>query len=151
MNELVNIELLEKNTNNFERFSSLVNELDSAYIPQISSLVCITEYINKLFSMAEILLLRYNQLDIGTCVIYINDEQSKTAYISSIGILPKYQHYGFGTELINASLDRVLDKGFIAVELEVFNENMKAYDFYIKNGFIIKETRALSLILRKIL
>ncbi len=145
----IKIEVVNKSNLTVDCLFKLLSKLDSAYIPSISSLVDIEEYSNKLYTFADLLILKNNGLEIGICALYANNYENKIAYISSIGILPEYQGYGFGSKLVNAAFELVSQKGFLYVDLEVYKENIKAYKFYLKNGFELQIKNGKSLILRK--
>lgn len=65
--------------------------------------------------------------------------------LSAINIDPKYQNNGFGEKL----LDHMKEK-FALMYISIFSENTKAFDFLVKNGFEVVETKTDSLTKKKI-
>ena len=57
-------------------------------------------------------------------------------YIQSLSISRKYQRMGYGERLSKYCINRVLDKGYVCVELNVLQGNIKAESLYKKLGFI---------------
>ncbi|MCD8203805.1 MAG: ribosomal protein S18-alanine N-acetyltransferase [Coprobacillus sp.] len=65
-----------------------------------------------------------------------------SATIAQIATHPNYQKMGVGTALMNDIFDDCYAKKIQTITLEVRENNKKAFDFYIKNGFkevLIKE------------
>ena len=57
-------------------------------------------------------------------------------YIQSLGISKKHQRQGFGEKLSKYCINKILDKGFACVELNVLQGNTKAERLYKKLGFV---------------
>jgi len=55
-----------------------------------------------------------------------------------LGISPKYQGHGYGKEMLNLLLEKLLSMDINNIILEVDSENNRAYNLYTKNGFKIK-------------
>ena len=71
----------------------------------------------------------------GYCAIYINDYDTKTAYITLIATEKSHQRMGVGKALLERCEEETLKKGFSKIKLEVKKENTNAIHFYQKNGF----------------
>lgn len=56
-------------------------------------------------------------------------------YIQSLSIAKKYQRQGYGEILSKYCINRILDKSYTCVELNVLNGNSKAEALYKKLGF----------------
>ncbi len=80
----------------------------------------------------------------GEVIGFISIKQ--TMELSAINIDPKYQNNGFGEKL----LDHMKEK-FALMYISIFSENTKAFDFLVKNGFEVVETKTDSLTKKKIL
>lgn len=72
---------------------------------------------------------------IGMLAMYANDQQSKEAYISLIGIENEYQGYHLGEILLELAIIYAKKVGMSSIKLEVNSKNEKAIKFYKKNGF----------------
>lgn len=78
----------------------------------------------------------YNRDEIAGFVgYYTNEIINKTGYLSTIVVSPNYQRKGVGTVLLNECLADCRNKGMIRCRLEVDKENLKAIQFYLRNGF----------------
>lgn len=67
---------------------------------------------------------------VGFCVIYANDQNTKKAYISQLGVKQEFQGLGVGKLLINEAIRIALDQGMKELGLEVRKDNDKAIQFY---------------------
>lgn len=75
----------------------------------------------------------------GYVAFYANDVETKTAYISNIGVLEEYQEKGIGGDLLDVVIDNAQKEGMCKIRLEVLNSNEKAIDFYRHKGFSFAE------------
>ena len=55
-----------------------------------------------------------------------------------MGISPKYQGQGYGKEILNLLIEKMMDMDINDILLEVDSENHVAYNLYTKSGFEIK-------------
>lgn len=56
-------------------------------------------------------------------------------YIQSLSISEKYQHQGYGEKLLKYCINKILDEGYLYVELDVLQGNVKAENLFRKLGF----------------
>ncbi|GAB5413438.1 MAG: hypothetical protein Cons2KO_10410 [Congregibacter sp.] len=122
-------------TSNRERILQFLNVVDKDFAPALSSRVDLGKYADKLAGDATNLFAVADGLDIAHAAFYCNDEQSKVAYLSSIGVLPRFQRSGVAGRLLEECLRRCFAKDMRRIELEVNAENKKAIRFYKKHGF----------------
>lgn len=57
-------------------------------------------------------------------------------YIQSLSIASDYQRQGYGTKLTKYAINRILDKGYSSVELNILPGNIEAQYLYKKLGFV---------------
>ncbi len=57
-------------------------------------------------------------------------------YIQSLSIASDYQRQGYGTKLTKYAINRILDKGYSSVELNILPGNIEAEYLYKKLGFV---------------
>ena len=57
------------------------------------------------------------------------------AHITNIAVMADYRQTGVGQNIINAMLALALEKGCVAMTLEVRGDNQPAINFYLKNQF----------------
>ncbi len=60
-------------------------------------------------------------------------------WIGSIGISKSHQNRGYGKMLLNQSMGYLYSLGVDIIEMMVADSNIKAYELYIKTGFLKKE------------
>ena len=70
---------------------------------------------------------------VGLCAYYDNVPQS--AFISMLVINSRYQKCGHGTKLLHEVIQRCREKKIPFLRLEVAEDNRKAMELYIQNGF----------------
>ena len=117
----------------YERILNYLKKTDNEYLPKTSLLVTsLYDYSKKIAEYANVYFIKIEDEDIGICAIYMNTEK---AFITSIGIIEKYQNKGIATYLFNYVFKCVKDCGINIIELEVYKENRKAIKCYEKNGF----------------
>ena len=83
--------------------------------------------------------LAYIEDVLGYVVLYANDIQGKTAYITLIAVCKDYQNVGVGCSLINWCERTAVQKGMKALRLEVAKDNAVARRFYERHGFHYEE------------
>lgn len=76
----------------------------------------------------------------GFITYYINAE-SEVFYIPLIAVLPEYQHSGIGKQMMDSLKEKLDGEKINKIQLEVYKDNEKAYNFYTSNGFEIMEDR----------
>ena len=57
------------------------------------------------------------------------------AHITNIAVVEAYRQTGVGQKIMNAMLALALEKGCVAMTLEVRSDNQPAINFYLKNQF----------------
>ncbi len=74
---------------------------------------------------------------IGTCGIDFVADKIKMRHRGclGIGLLKDYTDIGLGKILLNKCIDTARKNGFEQIELEVFEDNSRAFHIYQKNGF----------------
>ena len=132
------ISIKAKNSKRYDKQDvlKLVKALDSYFKPTLSQRVNLQEYVNKLDKYST-MGLAYNDSDtlIGLIAFYDNDQDSKKAFISILGVLPNYQEQGIASMLMNECIVKSKLSGMkeLLVKTEVVNS--KAIKFYNRIGF----------------
>ena len=65
----------------------------------------------------------------------VGSTMQKANYLQSVSIARKFQGKGIGELLTMFAVNKILEKGFKTVELDVFSDNFKAFNLYKKLGF----------------
>ena len=99
--------------------------------------VNVNEYSEKLSKNAVHFTVYIDNKLVGLLTCYFNNKQSYIAYISSFGVLEKYQGFGIGGMLIDAVVKYGKINNFKEIQLEVYSNNLVALDLYKKKGFLI--------------
>ena len=104
----------------------------------LSSRVELSEYAAKLAENASVIAMQNDKECIGMAAVYMNDVNTKTAYISLIGIKEIYQGNGYGKLLLDFLIAEAKKAEMEKIRLEVDGINKKAQSFYFKCGFEIE-------------
>lgn len=132
--------MIFKNSNNFNiqesHVLSLLEQLDKYFYPPLSKRVNLNTYANKLISKGTIDL-AYSTKDkaVGLLGYYCNDTESAAAYISVLGVVPKYQGKGIATTLLQMCIANCKTKNMKSIIVKTENINKKALILYTKHGF----------------
>lgn len=78
---------------------------------------------------------KFNNEIIGVCNCNV---ESEDVSIFGVGISPKYQGRGFGKEMLNRVIEKLLNMDIKNITLEVSSINNRAYNLYKSNGFKVK-------------
>ena len=87
--------------------------------------------------------------DIGYCVLYTNNPDTKNAYISLIGVKPEYKNLHIGKKMLKVCLEIAESYGMQTCSLEVKKNNTSAISFYQKNGFVFLNENADSFFMKR--
>ncbi len=93
------------------------------------------DYAEKLSRHANFYLGVEDERAFGIAVFYSNDLETKTAYISLIGIKKSAQNKGLGGWLLSQCEEKARQDGMVKMMLEVDCDNDSAIFFYKKNGY----------------
>lgn len=99
----------------------------------------IDDYAQKLSEYAFVYEALNDKECVGILIFYANDKQSKTAYISLIGVKKDKEGNGIGKALLKYCEKISMQAGMCKLKLEVNKENIGAIKFYEKNGFAFIE------------
>lgn len=140
--------LLINDIDGLERLDSFIYKMDSNYLLPSDNDVELKDYSKKLIENAYNFILVEDNNDISILSIYVNDLLTKTAYCSSIGILPTHQGRNIAPILIDFGIQFSKEMGMELIKAEVNKSNSKMitlftrYDFHIsseteKDSYII--------------
>lgn len=99
----------------------------------------IEQYADKLSQYANFYLGIEDDTHFGIVVFYANNTDTKTAYISLIGIKENTQKKGLGCWLLSQCEEKSRQSGMTSIMLEVDSDNESAICFYKKNGYVTGE------------
>lgn len=99
-------------------------------------------HIAKLCTLATMIVANINdKKHIGLCACYMNNYETRTAYITHIAISPQYRGCGYGKQLLEKTIALAIEKGFLYLNLEVVKTNIPALTLYQSYHFTIIEDR----------
>lgn len=131
-----------------ENIQQHLNKCSSTFIPSLDSYVNIEEYSKKIYDKAII----FGEFDqnnlIGLVAAYDNPEE-KFGWITNVSVDPDYSRKGIASELLNRCYKYFESKGYFHIFLEVFLDNEKAINLYIKQGFIKHKIKENKMILKQ--
>lgn len=131
--------LIEYNINesSIDMIRQHLNECSESFIPALTTYIDIDEYGKKLFEKSLRFEAYIDKKLVGLIAAYINDEK-KTSFITNVSVDSRYQNLYISKTLMVLCLKVLKLMGCESVELEVFNDNSRAINFYKKNNFIVQ-------------
>lgn len=108
---------------------------DAAFVPPLTGRVDIAEYARKIAGKA----LRFEAWAdselVGLVAAYCNVPDKRTAFITSVSVLPAWQGMSIASQLMERCITHVGGLSFARIELEVSGGNAAAITLYEKHGF----------------
>lgn len=110
---------------------------DSTFVPSLAGRLDIDAYARKISDKAQRLEAWANGELIGLVAVYCNAMDRRTAFITSVSVLPGWQGRGIASRLMRDCIGHVDRLGFACIELEVAANNEAAIVLYGKHHFAI--------------
>ncbi len=118
----------------------LLLEVSDEFEPPLTKKVNLDDYSKKIVQRATIFTLYENQVLIAFVAAYCNDPKMKESFITMLVVSKSNRGKGIGDTLVTALISHLQRLGFEKLKLEVYQNNSKAINFYLKLGFkIIKD------------
>ena len=120
--------------------NSIYNAIEQFHLEfsTLNERVDLKEYSNKLAQYSSCDLMVNDTEVVGIVAMYINSVQTKTAFVTLIGVHNKFQGKGYGIILLRHCCEVAQNAGMNKIRLEVDDSNTKARRFYQKQGFIVE-------------
>lgn len=122
-----------------------LSRCDAAFVPPLSERVTLDAYAQKISDRAMRFEAWHAGEMMGLVATYCNTPDKRTAFITSVSVLPSWQGRGIAARLMTHCIDHVRNQGFEHIELEVDRRNPAAVALYEKNGFAIRRMDGTSL------
>lgn len=135
------VEVVRKENVSFDQFRECLVRVGSLLPVPLEQRVNLNAYAEKLYTFAEIFFAKVDHELVGLICIYMNDFQSRVAYLSMIGVDIRYQHRGIGDHLIQYGMQELVKQNMNFVHLEYHRLNYAATRFYKKHGFVVVGTK----------
>ena len=123
-----------KNTD-LEKLNIFLNEIDSDFPIPLSDKVNLFEFAKKVLENGECIAKFDGNIICGAILFYANNEETKTAYVSVLGVKKTHRKIGIAQNLIDEMKKCVKFKNFKTIELYTHKTNYGAICLYEKNGF----------------
>jgi ribosomal protein S18 acetylase RimI-like enzyme len=120
----------------------------STFIPSLDSYVNIEEYSKKIFNQA-ILFAKFDKNKLVGLVAAYDNPTEKFGWITNVSVDPNYFKKGIASELLNRCYEYFETKKYFSIFLEVFLDNKKAINLYLKQGFIKHKIKKNKMILKQ--
>ena len=121
---------------NLNAIKNTIETCDSVFTDPVHLRSNYLELVDKIWKNS-IFLIAYTKKIAGYAAIYINDLNSRVAYITLIATEAHHQKMGVGKALLDRCELETKKRDFKKIKLEVNKENKNASHFYKKNGFQI--------------
>lgn len=108
---------------------------DAVFTPQLSDRVNVDDYASKIANRAQRFEAWINCDLVGLIAAYCNNLERRTAFITSVSVLPIWQGRGIASRLMAFCISYMQNLGFKRIELEVEDSNAAAVTLYMKHGF----------------
>ena len=103
--------------------------------PPLNTYVDLKEYSNKISAFATTFEIWENAYLVSLIAIYMNNLDSKAAFISNVSVEAKFQGLGLASRLLKNVIEEVSKSGFEKIMLQVRPNNKTAIELYKKFGF----------------
>lgn len=132
----------------FENVRSILRDTWLATYTALIPREDILEYLDKTYSTDKLNDL-YSKDGCSGLLLFVNEKAAafmrtqisateNRFYISSLYVLPEFQGYGLGNELLQEAVKEAKLNGFKKIHLGVMSGNIKSVEWYRKRGFIFE-------------
>ena len=133
----MNVQEFMLNSSDAKSIEQHLCECDTKFIPPLSMRVNLPEYSKKLAECAD----RFEFWDktrlVALVAAYLNAPDRQFGFISSVSVCSEFEGRGLGSQLLKKCFEHARQKGFQVLNLEVGAANIRAVEFYIKQGFTV--------------
>lgn len=117
-----------------------ISKCDNSFTPPLRDRVNIHDYAHKISIKTERFEAWIGNELIGLVASYFNDKKNRTAFITTVSILPQWQNCGLASRLMTRCIRYAQLKKFTQIKLEVNKNNYPAIKLYKKHGFSFEKT-----------
>jgi len=131
-----------------ENIKNHLYKCSSSFKPSLDSYVDIDSYSEKIYNYS----ITFAKFDgdklIGLVAAYDNVNE-KFGWVTNVSVDSDYQKQGIATVLLNECYKHFIDKKYKSIFLDVFSDNKKAIDLYLKEGFTKHKIKKNKMVLKK--
>ena len=128
--------IIKINTSSATDIKQHLWSVSELFTPALSTYVDIDKYAEKLFEKAQRIEVWYKG-ELAGLLAYYNNKDEKIAFITNVSVSCDIMGKGIASEMIKQMEACAIGEVSI-IRLEVNDTNIRAKQFYIKNGFIYK-------------
>ena len=110
---------------------------EANFIPPLSERIELQMYSKKIVDKAVRFEAWEENVLIALIASYCNDNENRSAFITSVSVLKEMQGKGFASKLMKQCIKHLKELGLEQAILEVGNENVNAIAFYRKLSFMV--------------
>ena len=119
----------------FTNLLTFLQEINSEYVPNLDKKIDLSDYADKILTKASFLIECDKNGIVGLVVFYCNNINNLKAYIPLVGVLPRAQHQGIATRMMEIVCQYIKEQKFKVIGIH--SNNPVAIKTYQKLGFKI--------------
>lgn len=124
------------NQADLEQITEHLRACDAIFTPPLSDRLELSDYAQKIVGNATCFEAWADGQLVGLVAAYCTDTESRTAFVTSVSVLPRWQGIGIASRLVSQCISYADRSGFRRIELEVNSQNKAAVSLYEKHGFL---------------
>ena len=128
-----------------EKIEEHLHACNASFMPLLSDRLDLSVYAEKIADKANCFEAWVEGELVGLVAAYCNDTEKRTAFITSVSVLPGWKGKGIASKLVSQCIAYVGRSGFRCIELEVGVQNSAAIRLYEKHGFLTNTSCGLSI------
>lgn len=123
-----------------ETIKNIIIKYDELFTKSVVKSQNFEDFIDKISCNANVISACLNGHVAGYCAYYMNDFESREAYITLIAVDKEFQADHLGTIMLDYIKAVAVINGFIGIRLEGHDNNVRAIRFYEHNNFCVEMT-----------
>lgn len=123
-----------------ETIKNIIIKYDELFTKSVVKSLNFEDLIDKISCNANVISACINGQVAGYCAYYMNDSESREAYITLIAVDEDFRANHLGTIMLDYIKAVAVVNGFSVIRLEVHNDNINAIRFYEHNNFCVENT-----------
>lgn len=124
------------NKSTTEQIKEHLDKCSIHFAPALDTYVNINDYSVKIKNKAIRFEAWNNNILVGLIAMYVNPSEG-IGFITNVSVDIEYKGHGVASDLIKQVKEYASKNGIETIELEVYQENTKAINFYHKHGFAL--------------
>ena len=122
-----------------ERKREIIERCDTVFSRPITLRDTYEEIFNRIDRHAVFFAAVEDRRVIGYAAVYMDDMETRAAYITMIGVIREMQGRHVGSTLMQSCIEEAVRRGMTCIRLEVMKTNALAITFYDHQGFVYEK------------